>query len=102
MPALVTTGASLAVGVLFLVPFLWLCAAVGRRLLVWLGALGEASLAERGVIAVTLGAGALQFVPFALGAAGVLGVRSLRIALGVVVLASLLDLAKVFVRAREA
>lgn len=91
MPWLATEGSSIYAAV-FAAAFLWLSLAVGRRVLILLGAHGAVSPIERGVIAAGLGAGVLQFVPFALGAVGLMTTTSLRIAFGVIVVASIVDL----------
>jgi hypothetical protein len=91
MPWLATNG-STGVPLLFAGAFLWVSLAIGRRLLLVLRASGEGTQAERGVIAAGLGAGALQFVPFTLGAMGLLGTSSVRIAAGVIVLAAAKDM----------
>jgi hypothetical protein len=80
MPELATDGSS-ASALLFLLGFLVLSLAFGRRLLRVLGCrddLGSAS--ERAVTGAGLGAGVLQFVPFALAVAGRFDVTALRIA----------------------
>jgi hypothetical protein len=91
LPWLTTEGTFLE-PVLFVAALLWLSLGVGRRLLIVLGAAGEGEPAERGILAVALGAGALQYVPFALGAVGVLGTRSVAIAAAVVALAASFDM----------
>ena len=91
MPWLATEGSSVGVAV-FAAAFLWLCLALGRRLLILLGASGAISPSERGVIAAGLGAGVLQFVPFALGALGLMTTTSIRIAVGFLVVAAAADL----------
>ncbi len=98
MPSLATDGPAIAPP-LFALAFLWLAVAVGRRLLLWLGVARGGTVAERGVAAAALGAGALQFVAFALGAAGVLGPRSLRLAFLFVALLAARDLWSVAARA---
>jgi hypothetical protein len=76
----------------FVLGFVWLSLAIGRRALVVLGAQRQGGLAERALLAAALGSGALQFVPFFLGAVGALGTLSLRVALGVIALAFVRDL----------
>jgi hypothetical protein len=78
--------------VAFALGFVWLSAALGRRILIALRATRAGTMAERGVIAVALGAGALQFVPFVLGIAGKFEVRSLRIATLLIVILAARDL----------
>ncbi len=90
MPWLSTEGSALR-PLFFAFAFLWLSLAVGRRLLIVLGASSTASKAERGIVAAALGAGVLQYLAFGLGATGTLGVNSLRIAAGVVTLAEAPD-----------
>ena len=91
MPWLATEGSSLNC-VVFATAFVWLSVALGRRILILLGAQGSVSPSERGVIAAGLGAGVLQFVPFALGALGIMTTTSMRLAIGVLVLAAAVDL----------
>ena len=86
MPWLVTEGSSLP-SVFVAAVFIFLSLAIGRRLLILLGARGPATLVERGLIAVGLGAGALQFVPFALGALGFLTTTSLHVVTALLLLA---------------
>ncbi|HEV8550122.1 MAG TPA: hypothetical protein VGQ57_13855, partial [Polyangiaceae bacterium] len=90
MPWLTTTAPPVLVGPPFALAFLWLSLAVGRRLLRWLGARGGHP-AERALAMLGLGLGALEFVPFSLGAAGILSVTTLRIAIAVVALLALPD-----------
>lgn len=100
VPELVTQGPPILVAVGFALLLLLMAGALGLRVLAWLGASGAAGTpAERGVLGVALGAGALQFVPLVLGAVGLLSVLSCRIAVGVLVLALGRDMLKV---AREA
>jgi hypothetical protein len=91
LPWLTTEGSALLT-LLVTAGFLCLSLAIGRRLLRMCGALTEGTRAERAVICVCLGAGALQFVPFALGVAGAFNVMALRIAAGLVLLLALPDL----------
>ncbi len=94
MPWLATQGLPFG-PVLFVLAFVWLTAGIGRRILILLGAWRgsrEGSPEERGVLSCALGAGALQFVPFVLGAAGKLGTRSLQAAVLVVTLVAIPDL----------
>jgi len=92
MPALVTTGPSILFSTAFACAFFWLSAALGRRLLILFRTPALPNDTARVLIAVALGAGALQFVPFALGAAGILHVSSLRIAIAVIALSLTRDL----------
>jgi hypothetical protein len=96
MPWLTTEGSSLY-PVIFALGFLWLSLALGRRLLILLGAYRGACPNERGVIAAALGAGVLQFVPFSLGAVGLLSTTSIRLVTGVLILAAAADLRAVAV-----
>ncbi len=100
LPSLVSDSAVLPP--LFAAGFVWLSLAIGRRLLIWLGARRDGSPSERGVVAVALGIGVLQLVPLSLGAAGVLGARSLRIAIAVLAVAFARDLWAVADRMRDA
>ncbi|MEI9941324.1 MAG: hypothetical protein WDO69_29245 [Pseudomonadota bacterium] len=81
MPTLATSGIPIVLAPLFTLAFLWLSAATGRRLMRWLGVDALGSSAEGVVVAIALGAGMLQFVPFVLALGHVLGVWSLRLAL---------------------
>ena len=92
MPALVTTGPSFLSSSVFAVAFIWLSLALGRRLLRWFGITESDLSAEWLVIAFALGAGSLQLVPLVLGAAGVLRVSTLRIAIAALAIALGLDL----------
>ena len=92
MPALVTTGPSILTSFAFAASFLWLSLALGQRLLRWLGVVEHESLLEFGVVAASLGAGALQLVPLLLGATATLSVSSIRIAVGVLSLLLLPDM----------
>jgi hypothetical protein len=81
--------------------FLWVSVALGRRVLLWLGVGTSTSRAERFIMASALGTGVLQFIPFALGAAGVLKPRPLRIALALLAIGLAWDLSMVARRAAE-
>ncbi|HEU5073802.1 MAG TPA: glycosyltransferase family 39 protein, partial [Polyangiaceae bacterium] len=86
VPELVTQGPPILVAVGFALLLLMMAGALGLRVLGWLGAPSAAATpAERGVLAVALGAGALQVVPLALGAVGMLSVLSCRVAVGLLV-----------------
>jgi hypothetical protein len=75
------------------VAFVWLSLALGRRVLIVLGACQrDVSPIERGMIAAGLGAGVLQFVPFILGAVGLMTTTSIQIAIGALVVALAIDL----------
>ena len=89
MPSLVTTGAAFCYALPFLLVFLVVSVGVGWTLLRAIGVRRHSSTAERSLIALLLGAAALQFVPFSLGAAGALSAVSLRVALAVVALLAL-------------
>jgi hypothetical protein len=96
MAMLSTTAPGAAVPLLFAVAFWLLSLAVGRRLLRALGASADdTGVAERGVVATVLGAGVLQFVPFALGSFGRLTPNGLRWALVAVAVALARDVAAV-------
>jgi hypothetical protein len=76
----------------FVLVCLWVSLSIGRRLLRLLAAgASEASPGERGAIAIALGAGALQFVPFFLGTVGLLNVAAIRIAFWLIAVISLVD-----------
>jgi hypothetical protein len=89
--SLVTRGAPF-VPLLFVLGFLIVSIAIGRRLLQWLGAVRGGSPAERTIIALALGAGSLQVVPLALGALHILTVPWLRVAIGIVTVLAVWDL----------
>jgi hypothetical protein len=92
MPRFVTTGASALQAPLFVAAFLCVSVALGRRLQRVLRTPAERMDADGLVTALALGVGVLELVPFALGTAGILGPRSLRVALAAVALATLPDL----------
>jgi hypothetical protein len=100
MPWLVTTGAAVLYAPLFVIGFLWLSLAVGRRGLIWLGVPRGEDVPEYALGALALGAGALSFVPFFLGAAGFLTATSVCVACAVIALASFSDVRAVARRAR--
>lgn len=86
VPELVTQGPPILVAVGFALLLFVMAGALGRRILSVLGSAGAgATPAERGVLAVALGVGTLQFVPLLLGAVGLLSVLACRVALGVLV-----------------
>ncbi len=97
LPWLATQGSAL-LPLAFSVGFLYVSLMLGRRLMQWCGA-HTGTCTERGVIAVCLGAGVLQFVPFALGVAGLLNVTALRVAAVVAGLLSLFDMRAIAGRA---
>jgi hypothetical protein len=92
MPSFVTTGTGVVYAVVFVTAFLGVSAGIGRRLLLLLGVREPSAAVEQILIGTVLGAGALQFVPFTLGALAVLSASSLRIALGLVALVAAPDL----------
>jgi len=100
MPWLVTTGASIITAPMFVIGFLWLSAALGRRIQCWLGisAPGE-PVAERGLVAVGLGAGTLQLVPLSLGAIGQLRTGTVRVVCILIALVLVIDLRRVAIAA---
>lgn len=102
MPWLVTTGPALLYALAFGLGFVLVALAIGRRLLIWLGAGSAALPLEKAAICLLLGAGALAFVPFLLGLAGALSLTSLRAACGVLSLASAFDAWRVLQGARRA
>lgn len=91
MPWLATEGSSFF-SVVVAIGFLWLSLALGRRLLILLGARSAASPYEQGVIAAAVGAGVLQFVPLVLGALGLLSTTNVRVFIAAIVLAAAADL----------
>ena len=76
----------------FVVGMVYASVVIGRRVLLIFGARHEATPSEKLVIGGAIGLGALQFVPFALGALGVLSTTVLSTTLVVIVLICLLDL----------
>jgi hypothetical protein len=99
MPSLVTQGPPVLVVALFALGFTLLSLALGRRIgrMLRLGA--RATLLERVAIALTLGAGALQLVPFALGVVGRLSTFSVRVVSLLLLVTLLLDVRALFARA---
>jgi|GEM_PF-1128110 len=91
MPALVTPAPAFLFAALFVIPFLWACMAVGRRLLILLNVPAVDEPSERAVLTAALGAGLLQFLPFLLGVFGVLSVVTMRVALLAIVLVFVKD-----------
>lgn len=81
MPWLATQGASVLQAPLFVVAFLGLSAALGRTIQRWLRVPVSGHERERAILAVAIGAGTLQIVPLTLGAAGLLGVKQVWLAL---------------------
>src|SRR3954470_1667253 len=100
MPSLVTTGIPILWGPGFLLAFVVLGLAIGRRCLIWLG-VTQGSRVERGIVAFALGSGTLQLVPLALGTFGLLGVRAVWAALALVTLLASYDLLRVLLAARD-
>jgi hypothetical protein len=92
---LASSGESGVSSTVFVLAFFWLGLAVGRRTLRLLGVAQDGSTLERGIVGAALGVGILQFVPYALGAAGLLGITSLRWSLGIVALAMIPDVVAV-------
>jgi hypothetical protein len=83
--------------------FIWLSAALGYRALrLFSVPRGGLSRLERGTAGAAMGAGLLQFVPYALGLAGALSKLSVRVACGALALLLLPDLARVARRALDA
>jgi hypothetical protein len=97
MPWLATEGSSFF-PVVVAIGFLWLSLALGRRLLILLGARSAAFPYEQGVIAAAVGAGVLQFVPLALGALGLLSTTNIRVFIAAIVLAAAVDLRAVAIK----
>jgi hypothetical protein len=102
MPSLMTTGAAIVPAGLFAISFLVVSAGIGRRLLLWISVPDHGPLAERIAAAILLGAGVVQYVPFALGALGYLSPASLRIGLAAIALISLPDAWTTLVAIRSA
>lgn len=101
MAWLVTGGPALLYAGAFGLAFTLLSLALGRRLCIWLNAWRGVTVLERASLAATLGAGVLQVIPFALGAAGALTISNVRIVSAVVLLAALPDLWAVLRSARR-
>jgi hypothetical protein len=99
MPTLVTQGPPVLVVSLFAVGFTVLSLALGRRIARMLRLGPQATLLERFAIALTLGAGALQLVPFLLGVVGRLSVTSVRVATLLLLVVLLLDVRALLLRA---
>jgi hypothetical protein len=100
MPSLVTEGASIAHATFFVALLVTVAMAVGVPLLRLLGVTAGVSPPEKAVLALGLGVGALQFVPFLLGVVGQLNLLTLRIALAVIALLVIPIVAKMFRSAR--
>ncbi|HKY39990.1 MAG TPA: hypothetical protein VJN18_28845 [Polyangiaceae bacterium] len=100
MAWLVTEGPALLYCGLFGVGFVLLSLAIGRRCLLWLGVRSVHAVSERGALAFTLGASALQLVPLALGALGVLSTRHVCIVGSVLALPFAKDVRSVLLCAR--
>jgi hypothetical protein len=90
--AALTTEGSALLPLAFIAAYFVLSVALGRRVSRLCGAAQIGTRLERAVIYAALGAGGLQFVPFALGAAGQLNVIALRVAAFVVGVLLLPDL----------
>jgi hypothetical protein len=99
MPWLVTTGPAALHAGTFGIAFVVLALSVGRRLLIWLSIGKSATPLERGVLAMAVGAGALQFLPFVLGVAGVMTTKGVCVASAIVALAASYDATAVLKRA---
>jgi hypothetical protein len=83
-------------GPLFAVLFWWIALALGSRLLrLARVSLPELTLAERGLVTLAIGAGSVQYLPFALSQAGHLTPAWVRGALGLLVLLLAFDLVRV-------
>jgi len=87
MPSLVTGGAPIVHATFFVLLLVAVGIALGALLLRALGVKSGVTVPEKAVLALALGVGALQFVPFFLGAVGQLSVNTLRIAFAFVALA---------------
>jgi Dolichyl-phosphate-mannose-protein mannosyltransferase len=92
LPQYVTGGPALVSATLFALFFLWLALALGRRASLWLGLSPDEPIIERGIVALALGVGVLECLALTLAGAGAFSVRSIRIAMSVVTLASVPDL----------
>jgi hypothetical protein len=92
MPQLATGGLAILICPLFTLFVVTLGAAIGRRVLVLANAPREGMPLETAVLATALGLGLLQYVPFALGAFGALGVGSVRLAITAIALLFFVDI----------
>jgi hypothetical protein len=96
MPWLVTEGASIVHATFFVALLLTVAMALGVPLLRALGVTTGVAPTEKAVLALGLGVGALQFVPFLLGVMGHLNVSLLRIAFAAIALAVSPIIARMF------
>jgi len=93
MPALLTPAPAVLYAPVCVGAIMILCLAAGRRIACLLGTPSvDVTRGEQFVIAVVLGAGAMQFVPFALGAFGVLSNAALGVLIGGLTLLLIADL----------
>jgi hypothetical protein len=99
VPLFVTTGSAIVSATVFAILFVWVSLALGRCVSRWLGvSAADGSVAERGVVALALGVGVLEFVPLTLGATGLLSVQAVRIAVVALALLAVRDLTAVGAR----
>jgi hypothetical protein len=101
LPWLVTSTVPIFSASIFVVGFLYLSAAVGRRLMIWLRASDENHAGERTIVSIALGLGVLELVPMAFGAIGRLGTTSLGVAFGLIALLVVRDLAAIAAGMRQ-
>lgn len=94
MPLYVTTGASALKSIAFVLTFLWLSAALGRRIQRQLKVPSQYARPELHLSAVALGAGCLQAIPFLLGVLGCLKQEWLCLAVLVVAVALSVDMSR--------
>jgi hypothetical protein len=90
-------------GLTFIILFLWLALALGRRLLHWIG-LAESPLdrVEQQLVALAFGTGALQFIPVTLAVFGLLHPLWIRVGIGVLSLLLVRELRAVLLSAVRA
>jgi hypothetical protein len=83
-------------GPLFVTLFMWLAMALGLRILSLLGARAAPfKTSERAVVAVSLGAGCLQYLPYGLQLFGLMTPSVIRLAMGLLTLLLVTDLVRV-------
>jgi hypothetical protein len=98
VPQFVTTGVAFVYATLFVIYFLWVSLALGRRVSLWLGVTPDGPVAERGLVALALGIAVLECTTLALAAFDVLSVRSLRLSMAILTVLAARDLWAVVVR----
>src|SRR3954454_9445236 len=79
---------------------LYISIVIGRRVVLLFGARTEAAPSEKFVLSAAIGLGLTQFVPFLLGAVGLLSTLSVRFTLAVILGLCLFDLPAIVAAAR--